>query len=164
MSFGLYAVFTLFLFLVFGFWLRRLIILRLRPERILADLNEEVRTLIADLNQTGDHNISLLEDRISRLSDLIRRADRQIDDARVMVEELDARANVPTEPDALQEPEESEESEEPDALENTDQDTRTAVLALYEQGLSQDLIAARTGTAIGEVELIISLRGKRAWR
>lgn len=199
---GLYLTFTLFLFLAFAFWIRGLVIRRLRPERILEDLGQEVRALIADLNQAGDHNITILEDRIGRLQDLLERADNQIDDARMLLEYIETRsgngneywATPPSErtgtdpgpaqkqspgPDAVQEPEPEAEAEaeaeaEPEAeadatrfgetIRSDDQDKREAVLALYRQGLSQDLIAARTGVAIGEVELIISLRARRLWR
>lgn len=168
MNFGLYLLFTLFLFLAFAFWLRGLVIQRLRPERILADLKQEVQTLIADLNQAGDHNISLLEDRVSRLTDLIERADQQIDDARMFLDILENRSDYePQEP--LETAQRADDVTEPDTREERSNEDipesgRDAVLALYRQGLSADLISARTGVAIGEVELIISLRGKRAWR
>ncbi|TVR68349.1 MAG: hypothetical protein EA427_10565 [Spirochaetaceae bacterium] len=185
MSFGLYLSFTLLLFLAFAMWIRGLVVRRLRPDRILSDLNTEIRTLIAEINQAGDRNISLMEDRITRLSELIVRSDRQIDDARMMLEYLDSRgagakpadaeergapgngagpaAQAPAAPEPGP-PEPSPPAPDKPEPDSPDRDTRDTVLTLHRQGLSQELIAARTGVAIGEVELIISLRGQRTWR
>jgi hypothetical protein len=80
MTFGLYLLLTLLLFLLFGLWVRNLIVKRLAPERILGDLGDEVQRLIADFNATSDHNISILEDRITQLRDMVTRADREIEE------------------------------------------------------------------------------------
>lgn len=147
------------------------------------DLNREIRSLIAEINQAGDRNISVLEDRIAQLSELVDKSDRQIDDARMMLEYLDSRSGFAAMPPAgappaaapapepepaaseppASEPPASEPAESPEE-DREDGDTRDTVLTLYRQGLSQDLIASRTGIAIGEVELIISLQGQRTWR
>tara|TARA_B100000614_G_scaffold258049_1_gene279459 strand:+ start:753 stop:1424 length:672 start_codon:yes stop_codon:yes gene_type:complete len=91
MTFGLYLLLTAVLLLFFAIWVRRLVVRRLEPERVLADLREEIGGLMAELNQTGDHNISLLEDRISELRRLIADADRQIDDLTALLAEQDRR-------------------------------------------------------------------------
>lgn len=205
MTFGLYLLFTCFLLVGFGLWVRGLVVRRLRPERILADLNQEVQSLMAGINQAGDTNISLLEDRISRLSELVQLADRQIDEARVVVDRLnearliavqaipqvsdrsvtgqsvaiDRNGNASS-PPAETSPEGGDEAaiihgkpaDDQDTPERTDeeglqsnvQDDRERVLSLYRQGLSEDLIASRTGVAVGEVNLIIALQGKRPWQ
>lgn len=80
MTFGLYLLLTLLLFLLFGLWVRNLIVKRLASERILGDLGDEVQRLIADFNATSDHNISILEDRITQLRDMVTRADREIEE------------------------------------------------------------------------------------
>lgn len=85
MTFGLYLLLNVVIILFFALWIRRLVTRRLAPERILADLNEEIRTLVSELNQTGDHNISLLEDRVRDLRALLAAADRQIDDLSSMI-------------------------------------------------------------------------------
>jgi hypothetical protein len=214
MTFGLYLLFTCFLLLGFGLWIRSLVVRRLKPERILADLNQEVRSLVAGINQAGDTNISLLEDRINRLTELVQLADRQIDAARIAVERLNesriiVAETVPTRhdddhvaahvaathlaatgehlatsseqsgketaavaSDAIDANDETVDAGgEPDEPDRYDvegerspvQDDRQRVIALYRQGLSEDLIASRTGIAVGEVNLIISLQGKRLW-
>ncbi|POR01139.1 hypothetical protein AU468_08630 [Alkalispirochaeta sphaeroplastigenens] len=235
MTFGMYLLTTTILFTGFALWLRGVVIARVRPERILEDLSREVQALVADLDRTSDHHISLLEDRISTLSGLLDRADRQIDDARMLLEHLQARP--PSEPwggavdvssptagspgGARAIPERgpdrpglphgaspagegagargittgraghygdvppgenlsehiSGDASEGELLrernsfaegeiraDSGEPDQRARVIELYNQGLSSDLIAARTGIAIGEVELIISLREKRLWR
>lgn len=80
MSFGLYLLFTTVLFLLFALWIRRLVVRRLEPERLLTDLRQEVAELVSEVNQAGDHNVSILEDRISELRTLVGDADRQIDE------------------------------------------------------------------------------------
>ncbi len=80
MTFGLYILFTLVILLFFGLWIRRLIVKRLEPGRILADLEGEVQEVIRSLNAAGDQNISLLEDRIEALKTLLRHADTQIEE------------------------------------------------------------------------------------
>jgi hypothetical protein len=80
MTFGLYILFNLVILLFFGIWIRRLIVRRLEPERILADLEGEVQEVIQSLNAAGDQNISLLEDRIDSLKALLRHADTQIEE------------------------------------------------------------------------------------
>lgn len=190
MNAGLYLSFTALLFFLFAAWLRSLVLRRLKPERILADLNAEIRTLIAEINQVGDHNISLLEDRVSQLSGLVQRTDRQIDEARMVLEYLESRREEVASSGAGNESgngaaggADRDVGMERDAGTNHDAGTNRntapegsvrdntsdlnrneTVLMLYNQGLSEDLIASRTGLSQGEVELIISLRGKRTWR
>jgi len=107
MTFGLYILFNLVILLFFGIWIRRLIVRRLEPERILADLEGEVQEVIQSLNAAGDQNISLLEDRIEALKTLLRHADTQIEEmesqlaihrrAREDVETWEARLEPPVE-------------------------------------------------------------------
>ncbi|SIQ05749.1 hypothetical protein SAMN05920897_10356 [Alkalispirochaeta americana] len=221
MTIGMYVLTTGILFFGFALWLRGVVIARVRPERILEDLSQEVQTLVADLDRTSDHHISLLEDRISTLSALLDRADRQIDDARMLLEHLQAHPLrkdwavgargvselTPADPGSDADPDSgsgpdsgsdagasgstlseggsfgdgvspgtdqrlpagavsapSEQQPGQDTASDQGSDQRAQVIALYNHGLSSDLIAARTGIAIGEVELIISLREKRLWR
>ncbi len=182
MTFGLYLLLNLVCILFFGWWLRRLIVRRLEPERILADLEDEVRAIIQNLNAAGDQNVTLLEDRIADLRTLLQRADTQIDEVeyklRTLEEEHVRRSDSSIYTDDEQsEPEGGEpllvpfrrnqsDDVSPIAGENerneqTPADIRRYVLVLHDQGLSNDLISARTGMAIGEVELIISLGTKR---
>jgi hypothetical protein len=195
-TFGLYLLLNLVFLLFFGWWLRRLIVRRLEPERILSDLEQEVQRIIQDLNAAGDQNVTLLEDRISGLRTLLQRADTQIDELDYKLRALEENRDHRPDLSAYGEDEESGqatstagpaagpgmapgtgpaaeppgEGEPPLVIpfrrdipggEDVPADNRQRVLMLHGQGLSSDLIASRTGMAIGEVELIISLGMKR---
>lgn len=186
MTFGLYALFTLLVLLVFFLWTRRLIIKRLDPERLLNDLNLEVQRMIQDLNATGDQNVSILEDRIETLKALIRRADTQIEEMEGRLREIeeqklgetdstetDSTEPAPKEPTFTlpfgHQPEEPNGVPTPPPLDEPVPETtdtggsspRDRIVALYKEGMSSEIIAGRMGMAIGEVELIISLAMNR---
>lgn len=180
MTFGLYLMLNLVILLFFGLWIRRLVVRRLRPERILADLEREVQDVIQSLNNAGDQNISLIEDRIKSLKMLLNRADTQIDEMESRLRQIedhraetDEAAGAPTvATDTAEEeptytlqlhrsPDRPVESDVVDDVPAEDLDPREHVRRLHSQGLSSELIANRTGVAIGEVELIISLGANR---
>jgi len=193
------------LILFLAMWLRRLIVRRLEPERILGDLGDEIGELITELNQTGDHNVSVLEDRILQLRDLLADADRQIEELSAQVDRVRDNAS-PEEPvytvsfsgtaggtqeSRGQKHEDSADSNgDPGPLRYVEPSDsgqpahsslarpsspsvpsaeprwdvlspREQVHELHQQGLSSEIIAAKTGMAIGEVELIISLGTRR---
>ncbi|MEX2443575.1 MAG: hypothetical protein WD492_08220 [Alkalispirochaeta sp.] len=195
------------LLIFFALWVRRLILRRLEPERVLSDLSDEIGELIAELNQTGDHNVSVLEDRIMQLRDLVADADRQIEELSALVEQTQAqqspddpvytvsfsgsgsddafergpvdteddsrslwkapRTETPTEPvDPAQraQPPQPTHASEPVEPRREVLSPREKVRELHEQGLSSEIIAGKTGMAIGEVELIISLGSGRGGR
>lgn len=219
MTFGLYLLLNAVLFLLLALWLRGLVVRRLRPERVLNELDGQIRSLIAELNQTGDYNISLLEDRIRELRTLVSDADRQIEEITAAIESLryhrgahlSAAPSAPSAPprvagqhlttpqsqgDGATTPAAAEfHEQEPvytvpfggDTAAPSDDDhhmeeqvhgasapepsdegplasPREQVWKLHDEGLSSDLIAVRTGIAIGEVELIISLRAGKGRR
>lgn len=220
MTFGIYLMLNVVLLLFLAIWLRRLVVRRLEPERILNDLSNEIGELVAELNQTGDHNVSVLEDRIMQLRDLVADADRQIDELSALVQHVQAERN-PAEPvytvsfsgsAPARDGETAREVSSPSSDVNPsgavptvaegDAGGRSApgsaaigedapvagplfrepprsaspagtrdhpppptevlspreqVHELHQQGLSSEIIAGKTGMAIGEVELIISL-------
>lgn len=223
MNFGLYLLLNLVVLLFFGIWIRRLIVRRLEPDRILADLENEVERVIHNLNTAGDQNITLIEDRIESLKTLLRHADKQIDEMEMRLREIQASQDIRDDSSLVSGNGSSEHGDAPDGggkhveapseptftipfggtdggggsgrldsselrrdgsgersveeygrVENTTErpehreqpaemrPSRARVLELYGQGLSSDLIASKTGVAIGEVELIISLETKRA--
>lgn len=236
MTFGLYLLLNLVLFLFLAIWLRSVVVRRLRPERVLDQLDGQIRTLIAELNQTGDYNISLLEDRVRELRTLVSDADRQIEEITAAIESLryhrgaagagspvlaeqepvytvrfseasaagaegsrgegdreTARSDesAPGAPGATRahDPAGAAEAEagrqsaggltgEPDGHATghgapfdppvgqppAETSPREIVWKLHDEGLSPDLIAVRSGMAIGEVELIISLRAGKGRR
>jgi hypothetical protein len=192
MSFGLYLLLNIVLILFLGLWLRGLVVRRLQPQRVLADLEEEIHGIMSELNQTSDHNISILEDRIAQLRTVVHQADSQIEELEMRISHL--REGYPSpevpqrndfrSPDAgedsvfpLQFGERQEENQngpavspvssnddDPGVDEASQLSVRDQVLRFHRQGLSGEIIANRTGVAVGEVELIISLGEGRAHR
>lgn len=193
MTFGIYLMLNAVLLLFVALWVRRLILHRLEPERILGDLSNEIGELITELNQTGDHNVSVLEDRIMQLRDVVADADRQIEELSTLVEHVQSQQSqqsrqsrqsqqVSEEPvytvsfsssvgdhqpaDAQDDPGPLWESQ-PTEVDETSLEVlspREQVRELHQQGLSSEIIAGKTGMAIGEVELIISLGSRRGGR
>ena len=181
MTFGLYPFFTFVMFLFFGLWLRSLVVRRLKPDRILRDIQEELNALMSDLNSAGDRHVTLLEDRINTLQRLITDADQQIDMLRQVVTYIqeDLARNVR---DAA--PQNDREATSISTLEGADtgispaaqppepvadttgpqESAVEAVRRLAEFGVSSEMIAQQTGIAVGEVELIISLQKGHSWR
>ena len=194
MTFGLYLLLNLALLSILVVWLRRLVVRRLAPERILRELHGEIQTLVAEVNQTSDHNISIIEDRIASLRELVHNADRQIEELEGLLQRVSeaapeevyslplptTRHEQPVAPDGAGRSADVPLSaamggagETVDDLQRNasdepsvadEKDRRMRVAELYEQGLSPELISSHTGVAIGEVELIISLIQGRARR
>lgn len=192
MTFGLYLLLNLALLSILVVWLRRLVLRRLAPERVLQDLHGEIQSLVAEVNQTSDHNISIIEDRIASLRELVHNADRQIEELERLLQRIaetrsDEVYSLPLSAARREQPSVEAVAHDTDATLTADTfgaaeateenredvtdtpvaeeaDPRARVVALHEQGLSSELISSHTGVAIGEVELIISLMQGRARR
>lgn len=133
------------------FLLNRRISRVLDSDKLLEKVDEEISGLILDMNQTAERNILLIEDRINSLSNLIREADRAV---LLLSRELEKKKEEPVVYSHLARSRKVvREPAEPD--ENLSDKNR--ILDLHNQGLASHIIATRTGTSIGEVELIISL-------
>ncbi len=117
----------------------------------LEDIRQDVESLIVEINQITDRNVSLIEDRIKQLTSLIDDADKRIT---LLKRETDRPAvSFPrynkiakkTLPDVKQVRTEQK------------QGKREQVIELHKKGFAPGIIAAKVGSSIGEVELIISL-------
>ena len=143
-------------------WLRRRVNRALDSEEIMAELREEVNGLLREMNQTTERNVALVEDRITRLSELLRRADKSLqllqreeeksavsrevyDNLRLQARRREAERQIDL-------PESDGSADEVPSL-------RERVLTLHRQGMAADVIASRVDAPQGEVELIISLHG-----
>ena len=146
MSVGLVIALNITLWIFALVWLRRLIVRRLRPERILSDLQNEVNELVREIGSVGDRHTTVVEDRITTLKAMLARAERLIEDGEMLLRRLESHTGVP---EAEEAPVEDRESE---AF-----DLRRAVERLHRQGVAAAIIANRLGVAIGEVELMIAL-------
>lgn len=144
---------NLIVLFVFFLYFRRRISSVLQTTNIVQQIQREVDEMIVELNQTADRNIGLMEERLERLSALISDADKRIgvlkrESDRSKVSETvytQLRPKI-TPPPPPAEPRKS---------------ARDEVLELYRQGVEPKEIAARVNKTLGEVDLIISLRGNR---
>jgi Family of unknown function (DUF6115) len=144
------------------FLLNRKISKILDSEKILSRVDDEINSLILELNQTTERNILLIEDRISKLSELIKDSDKSIlllnkEFNRQKIEPLHYnhlsknRNFIPVEDEIVKEDAESDEN----------LSDKNRILELFNKGFSSDVIASNTGTSIGEVELIITLHSRK---
>ena len=134
----------------------------LDSEKILSKVDEEINSLILELNQTTERNILLIEDRIKTLSNLIKSSDKSImllnkELDRQKIEPIDYshlsknRNFLPTEDEIVKEDEENDEN----------LSDKKRIMELFNNGFSPDVIASKTGSSIGEVELIITLNSRK---
>ncbi len=129
----------------------------------MSNVNEEVNGIILELNQTTERNILLIEEKINKISQLIEDSDKsiQILDRRIKIDNrvdpthyshLEKKRKFPViEDEIVKKTEEIDEN----------QNDKKRIMELYNNGLSSDLIASKTGTTIGEVELIITLNSRK---
>ena len=108
----------------------------------LPQLRSQVAALIVELNGTAERNISLLEDRIRQLDELLRKADRRSGEPR----RADRHGN------ALEQPLPAGSAQEREAQ----------VMRLRRLGFTSAVIADRLATSKGEVELIVNLAADRS--
>jgi hypothetical protein len=153
----------------------------LSASEVLDSIRDEVRSLVVELNQTTDRNVSLTEERVKQLQRLLGEADRRIqllgretDKHRFGLEvynrlkagsrdaeQRDRAASDDTSPtghslDVTIQPEPPVEPVEP-----VEEPLSQKVLRLSAQGFDSRIIAQKVGTTLGEVELILSLRRGR---
>ena len=127
----------------------------LDPQTVLESIREEVDRIIVELNSTTDRNITLLEDKVQSLTNLIEQADKKIGILRREIEKHELAGKVYSE---LAE----KRGKEPEVEGNNqgEQDVHTQVIQLHRQGISASVIAKRIGITLAEIELIISLANK----
>jgi TolA-binding protein len=169
------------------FILKKKISRTLAAATVLREVREEVNRILVELNQTTHRNVTLLEDRIASLTELLTRADKKIALARREAEkqelaeklysELAARRRQapaaapgpgpsparpgPGEPGSApagRRP--AEPAASPDGPQSL-QEAAAAAVRLAQAGLSPALIARRLSLSLGEVELILSLAEHR---
>lgn len=132
-------------------------------KKFLREVREEVSSLITQINETSDRNVTLLENRLERLTSLLDEADNRISSLKlsnnVKVE------NVPTIKPPKAEPikvvegsNKTKSSLDIDLIDDKDDlSKKDRILLLHKQGISNSIIAKKTESTIGEVELIITL-------
>jgi hypothetical protein len=199
------------------FFLKAKIRRYLELDNLLSGVREEARALVLELNETADRNVSLVEDRMLALRELLSEVDRRIgvekreivsrDNEREVYAKLNLRRPIvpaaarpivpaaarPIVPEAerpiapaarsiLQAVSPSEEESAPITLSlgmenqgpqrslpevrvtgeiSAARSRREEALDLYRRGISADLIAARLGATVAEIELLIEMEERR---
>jgi len=177
-------------------------------ENLLDGVREEARALVLELNETADRNVSLVEDRMAALREILAETDRRIVVSR---RELSSRENerevyaklnkrrpiIPGSVGSLPIIEPASEGKAPEAANVSAPDApirlalepaeavlsgqrqapeisvpgnailpgmtrREEALDLYRRGFSADLIAARTGATVAEIELLVEMEERRS--
>jgi DNA-directed RNA polymerase specialized sigma24 family protein len=124
---------------------------------VLREVREEVNRILVELNQTTHRNVTLIEDRIASLSEMLARADKKIALARREAEKQELADKLYTEL-----ADRRREGSGPAPQENLEApDKQAEAVRLAQAGLSPSLIARRLGLTLGEVELILSLAQRR---
>ncbi|MEE8441034.1 MAG: hypothetical protein V3S41_04870 [Spirochaetia bacterium] len=146
------------------------------------EIRREVGAILTEMNQTTERNIALIEDRLKRLQELIGQADQRLGNLRrearrqessEMVYSHLSRVVRPVGPqssptEGADEPAaggraesvgsaQSSDGPENDSETGAEMSLKDRVLDLYRQGLPIERIASRVGTAVSEIELIVSL-------
>ena len=175
----------------------------LELENLLAGVREEARALVLELNETADRNVSLVEDRMAALRDLLGEVDRRIGvehrEIGVKNAERDLYAKLsrrrPIVPERVASPvspggEKVSDTEAPITLSLGSSDgpsslstqgagqgpdvvvaansvvpprtRREEALELHRRGFSADLVAARVGATVAEIELLIEMEERRS--
>lgn len=171
----------------------------LELDSLLVGVRDEARALVMELNETADRNVSLVEDRMVALRELLDEADRRIivgkrelatrENEREVYAKLNKRRPIVPEPaDALSSeparppPAETTIPQEPAAQEAATLEPashepeiripgpsvipgktkREEALDLHRRGFSADLIAARTGATVAEIELLVGMEESRS--
>jgi hypothetical protein len=174
----------------------------LELENLLSGVREEARALVLELNETADRNVTIVEDRMTALRELLDEVDRRMGvqkkelATRAVEREVYARLSKrrPIVPEPTSEPVPEPPRRAPDlpitlnlgptaAQEAMAQGTagragpevvlsddvvgpsktkREEALDLYRRGISADLIAARLGVTVAEVELLVEMEERRA--
>ncbi|RKX91406.1 MAG: hypothetical protein DRP59_07845 [Spirochaetes bacterium] len=118
---------------------------------ILDEIREDVEGLIVEINQITDRNVSIIEDKIKQLNQLLQGADKRIT---LLKREGD---NNPIEMPRYNDLKKSSIKEIEHVRSEQKISKKEQVLGLHRNGFSPGIIASKTGISIGEVELIISL-------
>jgi uncharacterized protein YoxC len=160
------------------FILRKKIARTLAAATVLREVREEVNRILVELNQTTHRNVTLLEDRIASLTELLARADKKIALARREAEKQELAERVYSELAGRRQgaasagfaPAEAARGpaapgpappERAGGAPASAADRQAEAVRLAQAGLSPALIARRLSLPLGEVELILTLAERR---
>ena len=138
-------------FVVLYLILKRKIEKSVNPRALIDEIRVEVDRIILELNNTTERNISLIEDKMNQLSELLEKADKKI----MLLSRESEKYNISKEYSNILQKAKKRDVPDKNHIEETDM--KEKVLKLYREGFSPSVIANHTNLPIGEVELIISL-------
>lgn len=171
-----------FVSLLLIIWARSRVRLFLDSGEEIEKIRREISALVVELDASAERNVSVIEDRLASLKDVLADADKKIallsqDRTRRLPENMtynrlgqssenNNRETASKSPVAESNPEPAELpfirfSEKPLPIEEPFADK---VVALSRRGFSSDIIAARLGATMAEVDLVLSLERERASR
>jgi len=137
--------------------LKRRLARALSAAAILGEVRDEVNRILVELNQTTNRNITLIEDRIRSLNELLGKADKRIALMQREAEKQELAARLYSELGSRRPAPPEQPPAAPPSEEREGADRNEEVVRLARSGLSPALIARQLGITLGEVELIISL-------
>lgn len=133
---------------------------RFKVSSVIAKLQEELNSIMVELNQATEKNIELIEDKIHGLSELLEAADKKIVVLKRETEKLEVSKNVYNQIQKNKSPVMNPPLPSVAGLTkpvNEGLGRQEQVIKLYKEGFSKDVIANHMGITVGEVELIISV-------
>jgi hypothetical protein len=149
------------------FMLKKKVARTLSAAAVLREVREEVNRILVELNQTTHRNVTLIEDRIAALSELLARADKKIalvrreEEKKELADKLYSELAARRRPvaSALEAAKPGTEAGAKAGMEagESKPDKMGEAVRLAQAGLSPALISRRLGLTRGEVELILSL-------
>lgn len=155
MSWSLWIINIMILVSMF-FFLNHKIDRSFQIHQIVAKARKELQGILVELNHATERNVALVEDRIHQLKKSLEAVDKRL---AVLHREMEKK--FPATYNSLVQKQEPSMGQQESKEEKQKEFSKVDVLELYNKGISPSLIAARLGTTIGEVELIISLQDRK---
>lgn len=154
---------TVYSFILY-FILRSRIDSNLNNKKFLREVREEISSLVTQINETSDRNVTLLENRLEKLTNLIEQADIRISGLKKeikvqkvhVIEEIKPESVKVTEPVVKQE-KKNDQLDIDLVDDNTALTRKEKIILMHKQGISPSIIASKTDSTVGEVELVISI-------
>jgi hypothetical protein len=140
-------------FLVIYIILKRWMGRRIKEDESGEKIQDELTSIMVELNRTTEQNIQLIEDKIGALQELLAEVDKKLSVLKRESEKHEISRSIY---DRIKQAQESGEG-----TQIRDRNVQKEVIKLHREGFSPSIIAAQVGTTVGEVELIISLDRSR---
>ena len=143
-------------FIIIYFMLKRWIERRIKPDEVGRKVQDELGSIIVELNKTTEQNIELIEDKIARLQELLVEADKKLSLLKREAEKHEISRSIYDQISSGR-----TRSQPGETGQGGDRNIKREVIRLHKEGFSPGVIAGYVGTTVGEVELIISLQNSK---